>query len=91
VRAVAAETGRSPAEVALAWVTRRPGVTSTIVGATRVEQLDANLAALALELTPAQRERLDAASRPEPGHPYVFFGEPFTGMINGARVRAWGA
>jgi len=89
VRAVAAEAGRSPAEVALAWVTRRPGVTSTLVGATRVAQLEASLSALSLELSPEQRARLDAASRIEPGHPYAFFAEPFTGMLNGAAVRAW--
>jgi aryl-alcohol dehydrogenase-like predicted oxidoreductase len=91
LRAVAAEVGRSPAEVALAWVVRQPGVTSTLVGATRLEQLDTNLAALSVELSPAQSARLDAASRTERGHPYQYFEEPFTGMMNGARVRAWRA
>jgi aryl-alcohol dehydrogenase-like predicted oxidoreductase len=91
VRAVAEEVGRAPAEVALAWVLGRPGVTSTLIGATRVAQLEASLAALTLELTPAQRARLDEASRLEPGHPYAFFAPPLSGMVNGAAVRAWGA
>lgn len=89
LRAVAAEAGRQPAEVALAWVLGQPGVTSTLVGATRPEQLDASLAALAVALSPAQRARLDAASRLERGTPYQYFAEPFTGMVNGATVRAW--
>jgi len=89
LREVAAEVGRTPAEVALAWVVAQPGVTSTLVGATRLEQLDASLAALSVALTAPQRARLDAASRPERGHPYQYFEEPFTGMVNGASVRAW--
>jgi aryl-alcohol dehydrogenase-like predicted oxidoreductase len=89
LREVASEAGRSPAEIALAWVTRQPGVTSTLVGATRVEQLDTALASLSVELAPEAWARLDAASRLERGHPYQYFAEPFTGMINGARVSAW--
>ena len=42
--------GRSPAQVALNWVARRPAVASTIIGATKPSQLDDNLAALAFEL-----------------------------------------
>ena len=46
----ARQTGRSPAEVALAWVIGRPQVTSVLVGATNKEQLELNLSALPLEL-----------------------------------------
>src|ERR1700730_7406082 len=46
VRDIAAESGRTPAQVALNWVTNRPEVTSSLVGARTVEQLDDNLGSL---------------------------------------------
>ena len=52
VAAVAAAHGVSMAQVALAWVVAQPGITSAIVGASSLEQLDDNLAAGALALTP---------------------------------------
>ncbi|HEY4279282.1 MAG TPA: aldo/keto reductase [Conexibacter sp.] len=64
LHAVAAEIGASPAAVALAWVQSRPGVTSTLIGARRIAQLEANLKALELTLTDAQVAALDAASTP---------------------------
>jgi aryl-alcohol dehydrogenase-like predicted oxidoreductase len=59
---VAAETGTSPAQVALAWLAAQPGVTAPIASATKVAQLDELLGVLTLELTPNQVERLAAAS-----------------------------
>jgi aryl-alcohol dehydrogenase-like predicted oxidoreductase len=64
LKAVAAEADTSPATVALAWVQSRPGVTSTIIGARRIEQLHANLAALDVRLTDAQLATLDQVSKP---------------------------
>jgi aryl-alcohol dehydrogenase-like predicted oxidoreductase len=61
------EVGATPAGVALAWVRGRPGVTSTIVGARNIKQLDQNLDALSVTLTAAQAQRLDALSNPELG------------------------
>ena len=52
------------AQVALAWVTDRPGVTSTILGARTVEQLDDNLAAGELHLDADETARLDEVSEP---------------------------
>jgi aryl-alcohol dehydrogenase-like predicted oxidoreductase len=70
-RAVADERGASMAQVALAWLADRPTVTSVILGARTVEQLDENLGAAGMHLTPAQNERLDAASDPAPAdYPY---------------------
>jgi aryl-alcohol dehydrogenase-like predicted oxidoreductase len=89
LQAVAADLGKPPAQVALAWVTRRPGVTSTLVGATRPDQLAASLAALDVELGSEHAARLDAASAPPVVHPYQYFRPPFTEMINGAVVQAW--
>jgi aryl-alcohol dehydrogenase-like predicted oxidoreductase len=72
VRAVAAETGATPAAVSLAWLLAKPQVTSVIFGARTVAQLDANLAAADLELTGKQVELLDAASAFDYGYPYTF-------------------
>jgi aryl-alcohol dehydrogenase-like predicted oxidoreductase len=83
--AVAKEVERSPAQVALNWVTTRPGVVSSIIGASRLEQLEDNLHALDFTLPPALSARLEAASRPEQLTPYVFFENPFftKGMLAG--------
>ncbi|RDV46232.1 aldo/keto reductase [Leifsonia sp. ku-ls] len=64
VDAVARETGASPSQVSLAWLVDRPAVTSVILGARTVEQLEDNLGAADLDLTPEQRARLDEASTP---------------------------
>jgi len=62
---VARELDATPASVALAWVRGRPGVTSTIIGARTVDQLERNLASLSVALSPAQIQRLDALSQPQ--------------------------
>ncbi len=82
--AVARELGRAPAEVALAWVAHRPGITSTIVGATRPDQLEANLRALDLGLPAEAAARLEQISRPELIHPYHFFQPNLRAMMTGA-------
>ena len=52
------------ARVALAWVHQRPGVTSTIIGARRIGQLEDNLKSLEVTLTAAEVAKLDAATAP---------------------------
>ena len=64
VKEVADEIGSTPAAVALAWVDAQPAVTSTILGARSVEQLQQNLAAVDLRLDDAALQRLDEASTP---------------------------
>ena len=64
VQKVAEDRGVSMAEVALAWVTARPAVTSTILGARTTEQLEVNLRSAELQLTEAETAALDAASSP---------------------------
>jgi aryl-alcohol dehydrogenase-like predicted oxidoreductase len=83
LREVASQVGRSPAQVALNWITRRPGVTSTIVGATTLGQLEDNLGALSFALPPEAWQRLEEASRPEPGFPYAFFTTAMRGAVTG--------
>ena len=65
VRRVAEGRGVSMAQVALAWVADRPAVTSVILGARTVEQLDDNLGAAGLHLSEDETALLDAASAPE--------------------------
>ena len=48
----------------LSWVTDRPGVSSTILGARTLEQLEGNLGAAGLHLSAEETARLDAASDP---------------------------
>jgi aryl-alcohol dehydrogenase-like predicted oxidoreductase len=73
VLAVARENGRSPAQVALAWLRQRPVPVIPIVGARRLDQFKDNLACLDLKLDASQRDRLDAASRIELGFPHDFY------------------
>jgi aryl-alcohol dehydrogenase-like predicted oxidoreductase len=72
VRAVAAETGATPAAVSLAWLLTRPQVTSVIFGARTVDQLEVNLAAAELQLSPGHIAALDQASAIDLGYPYSF-------------------
>ena len=71
VQKLARERGVSMAEIALAWVTGRPAVTSTILGARTAGQLDTNLRAAGLTLTADEAAALDAVSDPAPpDYPY---------------------
>jgi aryl-alcohol dehydrogenase-like predicted oxidoreductase len=60
--ALAAERDRTPAQVALNWLLRKPGVTAPIIGARTVEQLEQNLAAVGWSLGDEEVARLDAVS-----------------------------
>lgn len=62
--AIARENDSTPARVALAWLAQKPGVTSIILGARRLEQLEDNLAAADISLSVEQVQRLDDASKP---------------------------
>lgn len=62
VQSVAEARGASMAQVALSWVTDRPGVTSTILGARTLEQLEDNLGAVDVRLSAEETASLDAAS-----------------------------
>lgn len=64
VAEVAGQTGASSSQVALAWLSDRPAVTSVILGARTVDQLTDNLGAAEVELTDEQRDRLTDASAP---------------------------
>lgn len=70
LKELAAETGTSPARVALAWTFGRGLI--PIVGATSAAQLGDNLAAAMLDLDDGQLERLDASSATPLGYPHEF-------------------
>jgi aryl-alcohol dehydrogenase-like predicted oxidoreductase len=71
---VAKEVGATPARVSLAWLLAKPEVSSVIIGARTEKQLDDNLAAASLVLSPAHLQLLDKASEPAWGYPYDFIG-----------------
>ncbi|MCL7380619.1 aldo/keto reductase [Streptomyces sp. 35G-GA-8] len=64
VDAVAMDLGVTPAAVALAWVRGRPGITSTIIGARRLDQFRENLSALDVTLGKEQVDALNEVSKP---------------------------
>jgi aryl-alcohol dehydrogenase-like predicted oxidoreductase len=72
VRRVAEELGKTAAQVALKWVATRPGVTSPILGARTVEQLDDNLGAVGWDLDRETADVLTMASRIHLGYPNEF-------------------
>jgi aryl-alcohol dehydrogenase-like predicted oxidoreductase len=76
VRATATAGGHTMAQVALAWLLARPAVTSVILGARTLEQLDDNLAAVDVRLSTEDLERLDVAS--DPGAADYPYGGPGT-------------
>jgi aryl-alcohol dehydrogenase-like predicted oxidoreductase len=74
VKEVAAEVSSTPAAVSLAWLLSKPQVTSAIFGARDLTQLESNVKATELALSPEQLKRLDDASALELGYPYGFMG-----------------
>ncbi|MCJ8151186.1 aldo/keto reductase (plasmid) [Shinella sp. H4-D48] len=68
--AIAGERGVSAAQVALAWLLGRKGVTSVIIGGRTEAQFRDNLAAAELKLSDEERSRLDQVSQPWLQYPY---------------------
>ncbi|MGW1675820.1 aldo/keto reductase [Saccharopolyspora sp. NPDC002376] len=77
VKEVAAELGRTPAQVGLAWTLQNPGVTAPLIGARAPAQLEGNLDALEVDFTAAQLARLDQASAIELGIPHNLLASDF--------------
>ena len=74
LRAIAAAHEATPAAVALAWLLSRPETSSIILGARTTDQLAGNLAALSVNLTPADLQQLGAVSTMDWGYPYSMIG-----------------
>src|ERR1700732_1418103 len=88
---VSKKINRPPAEVALNWVASQPGVTSTIIGATKLAQLESNLSSLDFTIPPELRARLDKAGELDPtAQPYAFFSPALQARVKGnAEIRPW--
>lgn len=87
VKAVASESGRSPAQIALAWTLHRPTTVMPILGARTLAQFEDNLGALEVVLAPEQLERLDHASRVVLGFPHDFLSRLQPILNGGTSVR----
>ena len=72
VRSIADGIGVTVPQVALAWLLRRPAVSSIILGVRTREQLDDNLAALAVDLDDVAMGTLDVVSKLDESYPYRF-------------------
>jgi aryl-alcohol dehydrogenase-like predicted oxidoreductase len=83
---IADERNTTAAAIALAWVQGRPGVRSTIIGARRIDQLEQNIAALDVHLTPAETASLDKLSQPTLNFPAMYLSIANTFMHGGATV-----
>lgn len=91
---IASELGTTVSRVAIAWVQGRPGVTSTIIGARTMQQLEDNLAALDVNLRGEDLKKLDAISKPKLNFPFDFIanGAQFIHggtTINGRSAEPW--
>jgi aryl-alcohol dehydrogenase-like predicted oxidoreductase len=73
IKTVSDETGRSMAQVALAWLRYRPVAVIPIIGARKLSQLQDNLASFDLTLSTDQLKTLDEASRIELGFPHDIY------------------
>jgi aryl-alcohol dehydrogenase-like predicted oxidoreductase len=73
LRKVSGQTGRSLAQVALAWLRYRDIAVIPIIGARKLSQFEDNLASLSLALTSEQLKALDEASQVELGFPHDFY------------------
>jgi aryl-alcohol dehydrogenase-like predicted oxidoreductase len=69
MRPIAQVHGVSVAQIALAWLLGRPAVTTVIIGAKTVEQLDDNIASIKVRLSDAELTALDAVSQLPPEYP----------------------
>ena len=81
---VAKQINRPASQVALNWVATQPGVTSTIIGASKLAQLQDNLRYAEFEIPADLRKTLDEVSAIESVHPYGFYKPDFQGWISGA-------
>jgi aryl-alcohol dehydrogenase-like predicted oxidoreductase len=94
LRKIAKEVESTVSRVAIAWVQKQSGVVSTIIGARTMEQLEDNVGALDVQLSPAHLAKLDELSKPKLNFPADFIanGAPFVHggtTINGRSVPPW--
>ncbi|WP_066836776.1 aldo/keto reductase [Rufibacter ruber] len=71
----------SAAEVTLAWVRQQKGVTSTIIGAKKVEQLKSNIHSTQVHLSPEEIQQINQASQHDTGYPNWMVERQMTGRF----------
>ena len=86
LQSVADEIKRPLAQIALAWTAAQPGISAIILGTSKVEQLQDNLASLEINLTPEQLQTLNEASALDPALPNGFFSPELKRMIFGGKT-----
>ncbi len=79
----------SPARISLAWLLAKPVVTSVIIGAKRLHQLQDNLAAVELQLTEDEMKLLDEVSALPPEYPGWMFPVQSAGRLGGLEHPLW--
>ena len=89
LRTVAAQVDRPLSQVALAWVSAQPSVTSPILGVNKFEQLHDNLSSLDIRLTPEQIQTLDESSALDPAFYALFTSQVNRSIFGGATVQGW--
>jgi aryl-alcohol dehydrogenase-like predicted oxidoreductase len=72
LREIAKTHDASPAQIALAWLLRKPGVTSVLIGANKIAQLEDNLGAVKVQLNAEQVSQLDELTAPVALYPHWF-------------------
>jgi aryl-alcohol dehydrogenase-like predicted oxidoreductase len=81
VQAISAETGKSPAQIALNWLLQMPGVTAPIIGVRNLKHLKDNLGSTGWSLTAEQMMKLNDVSR----KPFPY---PYRELANSGQARA---
>ena len=90
LRTVATQVDRPLAQVALAWVSAQSGISSPILGASKLEQLHDNLSSLDICLTSEQIRTLNESSALDFAFPYgMFTSEANRGIFGGTTVQGW--
>ncbi|MBZ5634335.1 MAG: aldo/keto reductase [Acidobacteriia bacterium] len=92
VREIAKAHNASPAQIALAWLLRKRGVTSVLIGANKMAQLEDNLGAVNVQLATEQMSQLDELTAPAPLYPHWFTARvqdpPVTAALQSASAAA---
>lgn len=79
---ISKETGHSPSQIALNWMVNHRGVTSAIIGARKLSQLEDNLSALEFRLDETHLLQLNKVSEMHPMSPYNYHNEKMQELIH---------
>jgi aryl-alcohol dehydrogenase-like predicted oxidoreductase len=91
LRSIGKAHNATPAQVALAWVLSKPFVSSVLLGANKMAQLEENLGAADLQISPEDLKALDEMTAPVPVYPNYFSARVVDEPLRQALARATGA